>query len=296
MYVLVLTLFSILLLDKVIGLNKNIVLYVIIPILVWSGPYSVLAVPFAITFIFLFRGKTCIMLWTSFVTIIYAFSATGSMIMWNNIFSEHIQRLWFKALVSDILLLGLREHANLEKVILLLAIFVPIIFAIRRETFHLKLLALFMVIIVSSMAPLFLSKKIILYGSVYPCHLLIGKFFWVLSLLIIIDRLLEVTPNKFKAFSGSVAVACIVIFVFYDNLKHPEIRKFEILTNITEYLQTIHQVENLKLEEKNEYYRVSADGSGRFTPTAYVGSRKPDAKLTNYLHISRVSNSAEIPK
>jgi hypothetical protein len=296
MYVLVLTLFAVLLLDKQNSLVRNIVIFSIIPILVWSGPYSVLTVPFAVGFIVLFRGKTSVMLWTIAVTIAYALSTTGSTIMLGNIFVDKFQLLWFEALVKDIFLLGLREHANLEKVLLLLAIFVPAIYTIRRETFHLRLLALFMIVIVSSMAPLFLSKKFILYGSVYPCHLLLGKFFWILSLLIIIDRLLIVVPSKLKILSGSIAMSCIVVFVIFDNLKHEGIRKIEILSNITEFLQTIHQTENLKLEKKNEYYRITADGSGRFMPTAHVGSHNSDAKMAKAIHIRRNSISPEFPK
>jgi hypothetical protein len=289
MYVLVLTLFAVLLLDTNSSLLKNLTLFLIIPLLVWSGPYSVLAVPFALTFIVLFRGKTWIMLWTIVVTIAYALSTTGSTIMLENIFVKQIQMLWFDAIIRDIFLLGLREHVNIEKVILLLAILVPSIYAIRRDTFHLRVLALFMVVIISSMAPVLLSKKIIMYGSIYPCHLLLGKFFWILSVLLIADRLLKIIPEKFNKISISAIACCIVLFVVVDNVRHESMRKIDVLYNIPEFLKTIHETEKLKLEERNEIIRIITDGVGIFDPIVRVGSRNSDAKLVKTIYIERQS-------
>ena len=287
MYVLVVTLFAVLLLEAQTSSLKNIFIFLAIPILVWSGPYSVLAVPFAITFIFLFRGKTVIMLWTIAVTVIYALSTTGSTIMLSNIFVHEFQVLWFKTLVKDIFLLGLLEHANIEKVFLLLAIFGPMIYLIRRSTLHLRVLALLMVVIISSMAPLFLSKKYIMYGGIYPCHLLIGKFLWIIFILIVVDRLIESVSLKLKKPVSIIALCLISSFIIIDNIKHPEMRKVEILTNVPTFLHTIHELESLHIETRNEAYRVTAEGSGIFTPVAFVGSRSPEAKVTRNFFIMR---------
>lgn len=289
MYVLVLTLFAVLLLDTHTSRLKDMMLFLIIPLLVWSGPYSVLAVPFAMTFIVLFRGKTWIMLWTIVVTIAYALSTTGSTIMLGNIFAKQIQMLWFEAIIRDIFLLGLRQHVNIEKVILLLAILVPSIYAIRRDTFHLRILVLFMVVIISSMAPVLLSKKIIMYGSIYPCHLLLGKFFWILSVLVIVDRLVRVIPETIKKISVSIVACCIVLFIVVDNVRHESMRKIDVLYNIPKFLQTVHETEKLKLEERNEIIRIIADGVGIFDPIVRVGSRNPEAKLVKTIYIERKS-------
>lgn len=289
MYVLVLTLFAVLLLDTNASLLKNLTLFLIIPLLVWSGPYSVLAVPFAMTFIVLFRGKTWVMLWTIIVTIAYALSTTGSTIMFANIFVKQIQMLWFEAIIRDIFLLGLRDNVNIEKVILLLAILVPSIYAIRRDTFHLRILALFMVVIISSMAPVLLSKKIIMYGSIYPCHILLGKFFWILSVLVIVDRLIRVIPEKINKISVSILACCIVLFIVVDNVRHESMRKIDVLYNIPKFLQTVHETEKLKLEERNEIIRIIADGVGIFDPIVRVGSRNPEAKLVKTIYIERKS-------
>jgi hypothetical protein len=294
MYVLVITLFAVLLLEQQTSKLKSIFLYIAIPILVWSAPYSVLAVPFALVFIFLFRGKTMIMLWTIAVTIAYALTTTGSTIMLQNIFARYFQVLWFETLMRDIFLLGLRQHVNIEKVILLFCIIVPALYAIRRQTFHLKILLLLMVVIIASMAPLFLSKKYIMYGSVYPCHLFVGKFFWLLSLLIIIDRLLEVSPYNYRKFFTATAVGVVLLFVVVDNIKHPEIGSHEVLYNMPKFLNTIHESESLHPENLNETHRFVAEGSGRFTPVAIVGSRSPDAKLTKTWYFMR--NGAVITK
>jgi hypothetical protein len=294
MYVLVITLFAVLLLEQQTSKLKNLFLYLAIPILVWSAPYSVLAVPFAVTFIFLFRGKTMIMLWTIVVTIAYALTTTGSTIMLQNIFARYFQVLWFETLIKDIFLLGLRNHVNIEKVILLIGILVPALYAIRRHTFHLKILLLLMVVIFSSMAPLFLSKKYIMYGSVYPCHLFVGKFFWLLSLLIIIDRLIDVSPLKFRKFMSAGAICLAMLFVVVDNIKHQEIGYHEVLYNIPKFLNSIHQSESEHPEDRNESYRFVAEGSGRFTPVAIVGSRSPEAKLTKTWYFMR--NGAVITK
>ena len=129
-----------------------------------------------------------------------------------------------------------------------------------------------------------------MYGSIYPCHLLLGKFFWILSVLLIVDGLVKVIPEKFHKTSVSAIACCIVLFVVVDNIRHESMRKIDVLYNIPKFLQTIHETEKLKLEERNEIIRIIADGVGIFDPTVRVGSRNPDAKLVQTIYIERQSN------
>ena len=167
MYLLVISLFLLLLWERQTTFINNLLIFLLIPILVWSGPYSVLSVPFAILFMLLFRGKNLIMLWTIISTIAYTLmttGVTGSGIIPQHLFSEFYQNLWFDTVVTDVFFMGLRGNANIEKVLLLLAIICPALYIIRHDSIHVRILMLLMVVIICTPAPLLLTNKYYLYG------------------------------------------------------------------------------------------------------------------------------------
>jgi hypothetical protein len=288
MYVLVITLLLVLLWEKPNSFKNLLLVLLLIPVLVWSGPYSVLGVPFAISFMVLFRGKNLIMLWTIAVTIAYVLLTTGakgSGIVPEHLFTAFYQNLWFETLVTDVFMMGLRGNANIEKVLLLAAIFGPALYLIRRDTLYLRILLLLMVVIVCTPAPLLLSNKFSVYQRVYPCHIFTAQIAWVLFVLIVLDRVLLRCTGKFHQIASFVMMAMVLLFVITDNVKNERKRKHEILYNTPEFLRTIKKYEQLGLAEKNQNVIISADGLAIFDPRIIVGSRLPDAETIKKIYI-----------
>ena len=292
MYLLVISLFLLLLWERQTTFINNLIIFLLIPILVWSGPYSVLSVPFAILFMLLFRGKNLIMLWTIISTIAYTLmttGATGSGIIPQHLFSEFYQNLWFDTVVTDVFFMGLRGNANIEKVLLLLAIICPALYIIRHDSIHVRILMLLMVVIICTPAPLLLTNKYYLYGDVFPCHVLTAQISWLLFVLILVDRIITKLSTKYQRTAGYVALASVVLFVATDNLKNERKGRHIIIYNVPEFLQTIQEYEQLNLKEKNQNVLIIADGVGIFDPTVIVGSRKKDAERIKKIYIPQRS-------
>jgi len=289
MYLLVITLFVILLREPERTLPMTILTMAVIAVLVWSGPYSVLAVPFAIGFLVLFRGKNLVMLWTILVTIAYVLTTTGKVgsgIVPDYLFSGKIQHLWFETILFDVLFMGFREGVlNVEKIALVALILGPTLYLIRHDTLHLRILLLLAIVIFATPAPLLLTNKYFLYRDVFPCHILTAQVAWVLFVLIVLDRLLERIKDSYREVAGITVMAAIALFVIADNIKHPSKGKTIILYNTREFLQTIKEYEGHDLKKTNENVVISADGLEIFDPVAKVGSRSKDAVTIKNIRI-----------
>jgi hypothetical protein len=229
------------------------------------------------------------MLWTIFVTIVYALttSGAGTGIVPSHLLSEYYQKLWFEIVVIDVFFMGFRGNANIEKVMLIAALIIPALYLIRKDRVQLRILLLLLVIIIATPAPLLLSSKYILYKSVYPCHVLTAQFAWVLFVLILLDRLLEKLGENYRPVAGITAMIMVALFVIADNLKFPMKGNQEIYYHTKEFLHTIKKYETLELEKQNENVKISAEGRGVFIPSVIVGSRRPDAATIERIHIKR---------
>ena len=284
MYVLVITLFLVLLWDRQAALKNNILIYILIPILVWSGPYSVLAVPFAVVFMVLFRGKNGIMVWTIFVVVCYLLSTTGGKgtgIVPSHLFSSFYQELWFNIVVGNVFYMGLNGDANIEKALLLVIVIGPLIYLIRRESFHLRILLLLMTVIICTPAPLLISNKFLLYQGVYPCHVLTAQICWILFLLILTDRVLMQIPLSYKKCTGIAVAGAMLVLVVWDNYVHEDKGKYPIQKNLPEFFKTVKKYESrhAELKEKNENIAVVVDVPDIFDPIVVFGSSEPDATM-----------------
>ncbi len=270
--------------------NKTVLLdipfFILLAFLIWSGPYSVLAVPFCVAFLFLFKGKTPLFLSVIGVTLAYALSVEKSTIMLGNLLDYDILYLWFHTLMTKVFFMGMKDSVNTERIILLLAIFIPLLTYLRHEKFYLKNTLLFFIVIVSSFAPLFLSKKYLLYQTIYPCHSLIAQFFYLVFILYSCDKLLGKlnTSNERKA--GLLLISAVCSFIFVDNSRHRDKWETPIMTNIPLFLQTVKEAEELHLEEKGEQMVIIAEGNKRtFKPVAIVGDRSQESTRIKRIYI-----------
>lgn len=285
MYVVVLILLIVMLRRRKTSGPVELLLFLLMSFLIWSGPYSVLVVPVALTFIVFFRDRTIQCAGLLLVTIAYTLSVTKSTIMLGNIFNSDIMRLWATTLVTKVFLMGFKDSLNVEKLVLVAAVFLAVWIVLRRDRFYLKVAVLMMVIIVASFAPLFLSKKYLLYQAIFPCHLLIAQFFWLALLLFTADRLLARWPVKMQHLGGGALMVVAVIFIFADNIKHPDKREAKILDAMPRFLEKVKEVEEMNLAQEGKKMLITTSGTGIFKAAAIVGDRSQNGQLVDRIHV-----------
>lgn len=284
MYVVVLLLLILMLRRTAASRPVEALLFVLMAFLVWSGPYSVLAVPLTLAFMFFFRDRTVTCIGLLLVTVAYTLSVTKSTIMLENLFRPEILRLWGTTLVTDVFFMGFKDSVNLEKLLLVAATFLAVLLLLRKDRFYLKTAALLLVVIVASLAPLLLSKKILLYQKILPCHLLIAQFFWLALILFTADRLLRLWPQRERLY-GSLLVILAASFIYVDNVRHPEKRLAAIQEAMPRFLAKVKEVEQMNLAPEGQRMIISTKGTGSFKAAAVIGDRSKSGKLIGRIHV-----------
>ena len=142
-----------------------------------------------------------------------------------------------------------------------------------------------MVVIVVTPAPLLLTSKYMLYGGVFPCHILTAQIAWILFILILVDQLIIRLKQRHRSAAGIAAMVMIALFIMVDNVKNPRKGNHQILYNTREFLETIKEYETLELKKKNKYVVIKAEGMGIFNPTVKVGSKAQGAEKIKDIYI-----------
>ncbi|HHO48754.1 MAG TPA: hypothetical protein ENN06_09950 [Desulfobacteraceae bacterium] len=258
----------------------NPILYPVSALLIWSGPYSVVALPISILLIFLFRNlqRSLFYIWIIVVVAMYSLSVRENTIQINNIFNERF-RSWATEVFTDrILFLDLLDKVSTIHIALLFLSIFSALYILRKDSFYIKISIIIAAVITGSLAPFFLSIKSILYGTVFPCHIYISQFFWLAFILFTVDRLFE----KFRphVFLQAGVLTAFLLLVVTDNIRHPEKGQIDILPAIPAFVQTIHLVEELGLDERNQYVILRTDNLKPpfLSPTVRVGSLSKDAR------------------
>ncbi|WP_297953765.1 hypothetical protein [uncultured Desulfobulbus sp.] len=253
-------------------------------VLIWSGPYSVVAVPAALLVLLLFPWdrKAVLCSWIVVCTLWYTTALEGGLIRFRNILDPTIQEMILSTLFGRVLLFDLLPAPIVLQVLLPLALVAGLFVLLRRETTYLKLSLVLFAIIVLSLAPLFLSQKILLYQRVYPCHIYIAQFFWVFFLLHSLDLVLR-RQRTGQAFTGLLAALAVAVFVFADNRRHPDKGFIQPMDKIPAYVRAVHAAEQLRLEEHKQYLVLRTQNiDPRAAPASVrVGSRRHSATMAD---------------
>ena len=253
-------------------------------LLIWSGPYSVVAVPAALLCLLLFPWdrKAVLCSWIVVCTLWYTTALEGGLIRFRNILSPYVQEAVLSTLFGRILLFDALSAPLIVQVLLPLALVAGLLLLLRRETTYLKLSLVLFAIIVLSLAPLFLSQKILLYQRVYPCHVYIAQFFWVFYLLLSLDLVLRRQQTN-RAFKGLLAALAVAVFVFADNRRHPDKGFIQPMDRIPAYVRAVHAAEQLGLEKHNQYLVLRTPNiDPRAAPVSVrVGSRRRSATMAD---------------
>lgn len=271
-YVLVILLISMLFWRSQKSILLNFLLFMLLSLCIWSGPYSVLVVPFSFWFILFFRGKTGFLLCLCAVVILYTMAVTEHMIILRNMFKFEIYRIWFSLLIDKVFFMGLKGGIGPKKVITTFLFFATILTVFRKDTFYLKVLFLLLILINGSIFALLFSKKFMLALRVLPCYLVIAQYFWLFLVLFTVDRLLSLQ----RVFYHGGVLACIlaVAFIVYDNRKVPDKGTIEPMSGLSAYLEAVHELEKQEptLIEQNERVIVVL-GTKHFRPTVAIGAK-----------------------
>ena len=197
------------------------------------------------------------------------------MIIMRNLFKPVIHRIWVDTLVSQVFFMGMKGGIGTKKVLITFAFFGTVIALLRRDYFFLKVAVLVFVIMNSTLAALFLSKKFMISLRILPCYVVIAQFFWLFFLLFTADRLLQLKKGLYHL--GIVVAVLALVFIVRDNQFHPDKGRVAIMRSLPEFLDTIYEQEQIFATQPEKVTTViyeHANGSRHFIPKAVIGIEK----------------------
>lgn len=256
--------------------------------LICSTPYSVLVVPFCLIYIVLFRDRIPLCLFLILATLAYTFTVEKGTALLGQMFYLEILAHWGIALVTHVFFMGFTETVNSEKLLLIAAVFLSTLILLYKDRQYLKTAILILVLIVTSLAPFFLSIKFLLYRTAAPSHVVIAQFFWLVLILITFDRLL--TRFTISSRLGNAFFALpIILFIFADNIRTPDKGRAEIFIDTPKFTQTIksYEAEAPQLAEQGKKIVITTDREGIFNPVAIVGDPSGKATLVKKIIVKR---------
>lgn len=284
MYVLIILALSLLFHNNKPEGITSIPFFIILCLLIWSGPYSVLIVPYSLCYIFLFKDKTLFFVALITVCMLYLFSVSVSTVRLEHLFNPYILSYWGKALASQIFYMEIIERVNTPEYIFIGCFFVTVYLLLRKDIFFQKTSILFLCIIILNYAPYTLSTKFIEYPMIFPCHKFISQFFWLAFLLFITDRII-LRYTHLSRFIAPLFIILTTIFIFYDNNIHPWKYKKPLFHAMPKFLKTVKEVEERHLEDQHQQIIIKTRGTDGTRVTAKVGDQSRNAEIIDEIFI-----------
>lgn len=282
-YILVILLLTLLFWEPVKNNVLNFLFFILLSLLIWSGPYSVLTVPAAGCFILFFRGREKQMIGLIIVAISYTMSVNESTIWLHNILNDDIRQLWRHLLVERVMFMDLAGPYSSAQLLVVGLMTVSVLWYFRKDSFYLKIAFILFGLMNGGLAALLLSKKIALYQRILPCHLVIAQFLWMALVLFTIDRFL--VRNRQKCYLGLVAFVLLGSLIVYDNVQKPDKRKIAVMTNLSQFLEEVHKAEQRVANGENMQIDLQY-GNKLFRPHVKVGVEEKNAEtVIENIHI-----------
>lgn len=281
-YVLIILLIGLLFWRPLEGNTGNVLLFIVLSLLIWSGPYAVLVVPFSFCFILFFRGKTKLLLFLSVVTILYTLSVSEHMILLRNLWKPEIHRIWLNALVGKIFFMDMKGATGPVKLMLTATFFLTVVAILRKDSFYLKVACILLVLINGCLGALFLSKKFMLILKIRSCYIVIAQFLWLAFLLFTADRIMAKSK---KLYHGGLLVCVLAaLFIYYDNARFSWKGSAPLMTSLPKFLDAVHAAEQVNLLEQNRV-QVIEFGQSNFRPMASLGKVGDPSVPVELIHI-----------
>ena len=258
---------------------SRFLLLIIVIILPWAGPYSVVAVPTVLALLLFYPGKnfkSLLLLAVLVSTLFYYLTVEGNTTMLANLKKWVVIRHFFDALLVHIIFMGQFKHiSHWFWIPVLLTIFLSL-YLLRHDTSYIKNSLIFFGIIIASLALFFLSSKFSWYTNTKACHRLLSIYFWCFYLLYTLDSLF-VRYGSHRFFIGAFAVM-LGIIIIHDNIRYPGKHRVEPVPETSEFLNEVYRFEQMGLKPRNEQVFLRLDNHRTaFVPQVVVGSRAGDA-------------------
>ncbi len=281
MYVVVLPLLILLLLPAPKYYITLVLQCLLAAVLIFSGPYSVVAVPASILLLLFFKRdvKKQILWVTVICTTVYYASFSGGLAEFGNLLEFSIVLKMISSMVFDVFFLRLASGNLWLFTSILLMFLTAVFYLLRTDRFFYCMGIVLLGIVCSAMAPFFLSSKFAVYHSPSKCHVFISQFFWLFFLVFTCERLL-----RNDLLNKRMAPSLVILFIgliWYDNFKHQTKWSYNTNPEIKTFLNRIHRAESMGLKAKNQYTVIMASGVvvRPFVPRVRVGSRGRSAQL-----------------
>ncbi len=267
-------------------LAGNIIAVLAITVCIWSGAYSVLAVPVSILLLVLrvypAKAKTTTLVYTIVCALFYYLTLRGGTTDLLMLAREPFVRQHFLAtLFEQIYFLGLLGTINATKVLALITVLLVVFYILRKDRVYIKISLILISITVLS---LFLYFSTIKYMplQIWTNHTHVSYFFWLLFLIYTVDNLFR--RIAFKTTHAVAASVVAVSFIAYDNILHPAKRSVPVMRDVTGFVDAVKHYERYADElkasnrfiilETRSYWRDEDAGP---RPTAVIGSRRPNS-------------------
>ena len=259
-----------------LGLALRILIGVL---LVFSGPYSVVAVPVGLMLLVLFQPSRQSFFWASmvFAGIVFLETSSGMVRLQNALEPSVLERMG-RVMVERVLFFdwGIVEVST--GIWIVGALIVLAYLLLWNDASFRRIGTVFLAIVALAMAPLFLSWKFLLYSDPYDCHVLISQFFWLMFLLYAADRISERFGGLLKI--APIFAVLFVAFVGIDQVKSPNKRFYPPNPETIRFVERVKIAEELHLEDENEFVILDGVGASQeaFAPHLRVGSKETDAR------------------
>ncbi len=255
----------------------------LIAVLIWSGPYSVIAVGVALLLLLLrvYPGSGWIYLWTVVLGVLYFIAFDGSAVQPLALFNTlHRAPHFFAVLFEKVLLLDLFGEITLAKGLAPLLLISLLLWLLRADRQYIKLSLTIFALMISSLLLYFVTVKYDRF-VIQENHILLSYFFWLVFLLLSIDRILV----KFRLpglVSGTVAVV-FAFFVWKDNHMHPNKHYWPKMDELPGFIVAVKHFTGVQQSLVREGKYVVVSVPPRWPPlpgpTAVVGKRENSVRL-----------------
>jgi hypothetical protein len=248
-------------------------------LLVFSGPYSVVAVPVGLILLVLYSPSKQSFFWAAMVFFGFVFlETTTGMLRLENLVEPSVLERMARVMIDRIFFFDLIKFGILPGIVVISVLIVALFSILWHNSEFRRVGFAFLSVVGLAMAPLFLSQKFILYSEPYDCHILISQFFWLLFLLYAADRLVDRVGHRFPL--GAVFFVLFIAFVWTDQVKNPQKGYYPPNPAIIPFVEKVRETERLNLEESNEFIVLEGSGATQppFNPLILVGSDRSDAR------------------
>lgn len=247
-------------------------------ILPWGGPYAVMVLP-AVVLLALFEknwSKRLLFLFAFCSTLVYFTTVGGNTTRLTNMLRPWVVETYFDTLLNKVITLDLLPMVPLGYWAVVAAVLLLLAVLLRRDEEYLRASLVFLMLVFGSVALFYLSAKLPVYIRPKPCHLLTACFFWLVFVVVSVDRLF--TAARTSGFWQGLAVLPFLALLAADTIRHPEKRWVEPVPLVNEFTQTIRHYEQQALSAKKQAICLALPVRNRFmVPMVLVGDPSPDA-------------------